>query len=85
MLIRFIACKDITIEFESKKRDCGDIISKKENHTHKLDLFRILKIMTKHPNTKYNESTWYSLSRFLKLKHHFHFSYEKSIIEKTIH
>jgi putative transposase len=39
----------------------------------------------KRPVNRYDSGTWYSYAcKFLKLRHHFHSSFEKSIIERSI-
>jgi putative transposase len=47
----------------------------------------LVKKYGKHPVSTNGGGTWYPLQacRFLKLQHHIHSPYEKSIIERTIH
>jgi putative transposase len=48
-------------------------------------IFGLIKSNGKHPIST-NGRTWYSQAcKFLKLPHHIHSSYEKSIIERTMH
>jgi putative transposase len=47
-------------------------------------LSSLVKVYGKHP-TSTDGGTWYPMAcRFLKLKHHIHSSYEKSLIERTM-
>ena len=71
---------------EPENREILPVTVSKEGNMLIAERFitRIVKIDGKHPVST-DGGTWYPMAcRFLKLKHHIHSSYEKSMIERTM-
>ena len=74
----------VTIEPENRQILALSISKERNMFVAERFLDSLIKIHGKHPVST-DGGTWYPQAcQFLKLKHHIHSSYEKSIIERTI-
>ncbi len=75
------------VAIEPKNREILALSISKERNMFVAERFlsKLVNIHGKHPIST-DRGTWHPIQacRFLNLKHHIHFSYEKSIIERTI-
>jgi putative transposase len=74
----------VAIESETKNIVATSISKERNMFVAERFLYNITKDYGKHPVST-DGGTWYPQAcKFLKLQHHFHSAYEKSIIERTI-
>jgi putative transposase len=78
----------VAIEYKTNKNILAISISKERNMFVAIERFLsdIVYEYGQHPVSTDDGGTWYppQACKFLKLKHHIHSSYEKSIIERTM-
>jgi putative transposase len=76
------------VAIEPKNREILALTISKERNMFVAERFLsgLVSIYGKHPTVSTDGGTWYPQAcRFLMLKHHIHSSFEKSLIERTIH